>query len=163
MARHEADREDLLHEAIALVRRAEWKVPFQTDPVVAGFKRSGGWSVYFGSDPVYQFDTQGRLRRAFADGDLWRTQGTTLARLHRERTDRNMELLRHDLLPSELTEFLVTARHRLERFLSALDCGEALLLRQVPDSADLPGETSAALRLVLRGGIVLAPPIPGKK
>ena len=163
MARHQADREDLMQEATALVRRAEWLVPLQADPVVAGFKRSGGWSVYFGSEPVYQFDAQGRLRRAFADGDLWRTQGTTLARLHRERTDHNSGLRRYDLLPSELAEFLEAARHRLESFLAALDCSAARLVRQVPEAADLLEEITAALRSALSGGIVLAPPIPGKR
>ena len=85
MARHETDRENLMLEATALIRRAEWSIPSHSDPIVAGFKRSGGWSLYFGSDPVYQFDADGRLRRAFVDGQIWRTQGTTLAGLRRER------------------------------------------------------------------------------
>ena len=163
MARHEADREDLMQEATVLVRRAAWQVSFQAGPVVAGFKRSGAWSVYFGSDPVYQFDADGRLRRAFADGDLWRTQGTTLARLQRERTDDQTELRRHDLTHTELAEFLREARRRLDVLLTELDCGAGLLLRQAPADGDVASELAAALRSVLRGEVTLAPAIPGKK
>ena len=163
MARHESDREDLMQEATGLIRRAEWCVPFQADVIVAGFKRSGNWSIYFGADPVYQFDADGRLRRAFANGDLWRTQGKTLARLQRERTETESELQRHDLTDFELSEFLRELRERLDALLNSLDCGEAHLLRQVPDEGDVTSELSAALRSVLRQEITLAPAIPGKK
>ncbi len=163
MARQETDREDLMQEATGLIRRAEWQVPFQADVVVAGFKRNGGCSIYFGADPVYQFDTDGCLRRAFAQGDLWRTQGTTLARLKRERTETESGFQRHDLTNSELIEFLREVRQRLGVLLTSLDCGAARLLRQVPDEADVTAELVSALRLVLSHEIALAPAIPGKK
>src|SRR5438552_2824055 len=153
MARHEADREDLMQETTALVRRAAWQVTFQAGPVVAGFKRSGAWSVYFDAEPVYQFDADGRLRRAFADGDLWRTQGTTLARLQRARTDDQTELRRHDLTEIELAEFLREVRRHLEGLLTELDSGAGRLLRLVPEVGDLTAEFTAALRSVLRGEI----------
>ena len=163
MARNESDREDLMQEATGLVRRAEWRVSFQAEVIVAGFKRNGSWSIYFGSDPVYQFDADGRLRRAFADGFLWRTQGTTLARLQRERTDFESELQRHDLTELELSEFLRELQQRLHALLNSIDCGEASLLRQAPDDGDVTTELKIALRSVLSQDISLAPAIPGKK
>ena len=53
MARQESNREDLMQEATGLFRRVEWTVPFAHDPVVAGFKKNGAFSVYFGAEPVY--------------------------------------------------------------------------------------------------------------
>ncbi len=163
MARNESDREDLMQEATGLVCRAEWRVSFQADVIVAGFKRNGSWSIYLGTDPVYQFDADGRLRRAFVGGDLWRTQGATLARLQRERTEFESRFRRHDLTDSELIEFLRELRQQLAVFLTALDCGEAALLRQVPGDADVTTELKTALRSVLSQDISLAPAIPGRK
>ncbi len=163
MARHESDREDLMQEATGLIRRAEWRVPFQADVIVAGFKRSGGWSIYFGADLVYQFDADGRLRRAFAHGDLWRTQGSTLARLQRQRTETESGFQRHDLNDSELIEFLREVHRRLDELLTSLDCDAAQLLRQVPDEAGITAELTAAMRTAISREITLAPAILGKK
>ncbi len=69
MARDESSREDLLREATALVERIEL-VPHATDPliaasdlfdkhIVAGFRRDGALSVFFGEDPVYHFNAEG--------------------------------------------------------------------------------------------------------
>ena len=80
MARIESDREDLIREATALQQRVEWAVPGEPEPVVTGFKRDGSLSVYFGQDPVYQFNPTGQLRRAYVEDFLFRTQGDTLAR-----------------------------------------------------------------------------------
>src|SRR5688572_26999220 len=68
MSRRESDREDLLREATALVERVELLVPGEGEPVVAGFRRDGSLSVFFGPEAVYQFNSAGELRRAFAGG-----------------------------------------------------------------------------------------------
>lgn len=57
-----------MQEVTGLARRVEWQVPFMADPVVAGFKKNGACSIYFGAEPVLQFDPAGRLRRAFFEG-----------------------------------------------------------------------------------------------
>ena len=61
MAHDDGHREDLSAEATALVRRAEFVAPAadrpnDESPLVAGFRRDGSLSVYFGEDPVYQFN-----------------------------------------------------------------------------------------------------------
>ncbi len=53
MARHETDREDLMQGSDRLGSRVEWQVPFVADPVVAGFKKNGAWSVYFGAERCF--------------------------------------------------------------------------------------------------------------
>ena len=97
MARQESDRDDLMGEATALVRRAEWKPLSGVEAVVTGFRRDGSMSLYFGADPVYHFDETGRLKRAFLAGRLYRTQGTTLAELTRRREKTETHLIRRDL------------------------------------------------------------------
>jgi hypothetical protein len=123
MARQESDREDLMREATALVRRVELDVPGEPEPVVCGFHADGRLSVYFGSDPVYHFDPEGRLRRAFVDGHLFRTQGTTLACLTRVRTHAVTELRRRDLNPEELAAFFREMRGRIRHSRSEVRTG----------------------------------------
>lgn len=162
MARHESDREDLMQEATGLARRVEWQVPFIVDPVVAGFKKNGACSVYFGAEPVLQFDPAGRLRRAFFEGFLFRTQGATLARLQRNRTVRESQLLRHDLSDCELATFRVQACSWLRLLLQAIDLGQAVRMRQVPEGDDVILDLCVALRAALADGLPLAAAIPGK-
>ncbi|MCH7988877.1 MAG: hypothetical protein IID46_06955 [Planctomycetes bacterium] len=71
MARQESDREDLMSEAVALVRRCECETADENDSVISGFRKCGSLSLYFGSDPVYHFDNNARLRRAFRGGFLY--------------------------------------------------------------------------------------------
>ncbi len=165
MARQESDREDLMREAVALVRRAELAYPGRSDqdPIVAGFRKDGRLAVYFGADPVFQFDDRQRLRRAYAAGFLYRTQGETLARLFRHRTPLETQLLRHDLAPAELTAFKQTAKNHLTELLQALVLNEVQVLAQIPAEADILGELQTALREILDRDIPLAPAIPGKR
>lgn len=160
MARQESDREDLMREATALVRRIELHVPGQPEPVVCGFHTDGRLSIYFGADPVYHFDVAGRLRRAFAAGQLFRTQGTTLARLTRVRQAGHTELQRHDLHADELAAFLRTAHTRLESLATALGCSEFHVARCVPDpDGRTLDDLRSMLQSILKSHLSLAPAI----
>src|SRR5262245_20290969 len=137
MARHETDREDLMAEATALRQRVELELPGVADHVVAGFRDSGVCSIYFGADPVFHFDADGALRRAFVAGDLYRSQGNTLARLTRTRADREVHLVRHDLDPAELAGFIAAMRSQLERLQDVLANDSARVVQEVPAESDL--------------------------
>lgn len=157
VARHESDREDLIREAVALRSRVEWLVPGEPEPVLTGLKRDGSLSVYFGQDPVYQFNPSGELRRAYCDGFLYRTQGTVLARLHRERTETETVLVRHDLSTSETDRLLDQMRTRLNSLRVALESGDVRELRRVTEEP--APDFIATLTLVLNNGPRLAPPM----
>jgi hypothetical protein len=163
MTRNESDREDLMREAVALVRRAEFTFPGRSDPVFAGFKRTGGLSIYFGPDPVYQFDENGRLRRAYFDGLLYRTQGETLARMKRERSERETVLVRTDLSPAELQSFLNTMQEHLRWLKSEIDSSSYSHSEQIPTDVDLEPELIAAIEQALSAAPPLAPAIPGRR
>ncbi|KAA0139838.1 hypothetical protein FYZ48_07865 [Gimesia chilikensis] len=166
MALHEQDREDLMREAIALYPRAEFQVPQEAEPVFWGQKRSGQFSFYFGGDPVYQFDQQGHLRRAYLNGHLYRTQGNTLARLTKVRTADASTLKRYDLTQAELEEVLHRMADRFTRLQTELaDPDRFPLTEYLADSTEeeLREQIQAQIALVLQGATQLAPRIRGKR
>lgn len=156
MARHEEDREDLIRDAVALRNRIEWQVPGEPKPVVTGLRTDLSLSVYFGQDPVFHFNPDGQLRRAFVDGFLYRTQGRTLAKLHRERSDMETVLARRDLDNAELTEFVSAMRSRLANLQVTLETKSATVLRSVLEDAS-DSDLLAATRQALTADPPLAP------
>lgn len=164
MARYESDREDLMREATALRRRIELAVPEEPEPIVAGFRGDGALSLYFGPDPVYHFDAAGRLRRAYVDGRLYRTQGETLARLARVRQPTATELVRHDLTRSELAEFLARMRDRLDHLCRAIAGNEAEVSQRVPaEDEQMIADLRDRLASVVPSDSPLAPRFKGKR
>ena len=169
MAHDDGHREDLVAEATALVRRAEFVAPAadrpnDESPLVAGFRRDGSLSVYFGEDPVYQFNTEGRLRRAFVAGLLFRTQGSTLAQLTRDRSSTGrVELLRHDLDDSQLAAFREVMKGRIIGLLEELRSDRLNQAATAPESADVKSELIAMLEVVLAAEPWLASPFAGKR
>jgi hypothetical protein len=137
MARQPQDREDLLAEATALVERIELVLPGYPEPVVAGFRSSGCASLFFGPDPVYQFNSQRQLRRAFAAGLPYKAERGRLVSLTRTRTGGRLELVRGELDAAAQARFLKTMSEHLAALRSALDSGNFDVLGQVPATADL--------------------------
>jgi len=161
--RLEVDREDLMREATALRQRAEFDVRGESESVIAGYRPNGSLSIYFGPDPCYHFDPDLRLRRAYVDGDLYRTQGTTLARLHRDRTSGTVDLQRHDLTPNERTQFMERVIERLSRFAASVEDLTVRCVQQIPKDGDTPRRISGDLKSLITQPLTLAPPIRGKK
>ena len=139
MARHESDREDLLREATALVERIELAPTGQPqrEHVTAGFRRGGELSIFFGADPVYQFNASGQLRRAYSDGLLFKAAAGGLVSLRRARRHGEVQLLRHDLTEVEQTAFLAQMTNRLRNFAAQLDDGYFDVVGQVPADANI--------------------------
>ena len=136
MARHESDRDDLLREATALVERVELRLPENPESVIAGFRRDGSASFFFGQSPVYQFNTSRELRRAFRDGLLYKTENGRLIEMRRERTATAIELRSRLLSDDETAAFLTVALTRLGELRDALSAGLAVVVGQVPDPAN---------------------------
>lgn len=142
MARTEADKEDLIADATAMVPRAEYVSVNETDPAVhwefvtVGVRRNGAVSVYLDQDPFYQFDAAGGLRRAYVDGFLFRSSGDGLTQLNRTRSQNRTTLEAAELSSRQLVDF----RQRMFNELSALrDAWISHSIRKnrsVPDDAD---------------------------
>ena len=166
MALNEQDREDLMREAIAFYPRAELQVDHELLPVFWGQKENGHYSFYFGSDPVYQFDQNGLLRRAYVDGYLYRTQGNILARLNRERTSNESILKRYDLTITESAVLLQEMSNRFEKLdFTFSKHNEIRLLRFLADSSrcELQELIQNQIKQVLQYSDQLAPRIRGKR
>ena len=133
----------------ALVCRVELALPGEPEHLVAGLRRNASLSLYFGSDPVYQFDAAGRLRRAFVDGKLYRSQGDTLAELVRQRTSNASHLLRNDLDEETLEQFRETMQARLEQLLETLDAGDAQQVQAVPEETPLAVTLAGKIEQIL--------------
>jgi len=138
MTRQENPREDLLAEATALVERAELEIAGGAEPVVVGFRAGGATSIFFGQDAAYHFDAANRLRRAYVAGLLFKADRGRLASLARRRTEREVQLIRHDLTDAEQESFLAELHERIARLRQALAGGAARWLRQVPPDANVP-------------------------
>lgn len=166
MARNEQDREDLMREATAFFPRAEMQVEHETAPVFWGQKKNGHFSFYFGGEPVYQFDQDGLLRRAFIDGHLYRTQKKTLARLTRERNSAETVLKRYDLTIKEVESLLQTMADRFQKLHSAFVKNQNVrLIQSLSDNSDseLQALIQNQIKQVLQNSDQLAPRIRGKR
>jgi hypothetical protein len=77
MAKRTEDREDLLRDGTAMpVRARMWVGPTE---VVLGFRPAGQLSLYWGQDPVFQFNEKQQLRRVFIDAQRLAAQQGRLA------------------------------------------------------------------------------------
>jgi hypothetical protein len=141
MARRETNREDLLHEATALVERIELAATESptADRVVVGFRAKAAMSIFFGGGAVYQFNTRGELRRAYCDGLLFKAVRGRLVLLQRTRQPSEVRLLRHELSEEEQARFLSQMRCRLNEFVGRLKAGRLSVVGQVPPDADVLG------------------------
>lgn len=164
MAKHESDREDLIREAVALSSRVEFRCSGVDQVVTAGFRPNGALSLFFDQDPVYQFDPEGRLRRAFVDGYLFRSQHSGLARLERQRTDSDTILLRYDLSPEELDAFRLRMLSTLEPLFQALETGSVAVLRVVPEGDEsILRRVAEMLQYIKNASSWLSIQIPARK
>lgn len=136
MARQESEREDLLREATALVERIELSLPNQPETIVAGFRRDGSASFFFGQSPVFQFNSSRELRRAFRDGLLYKTDSGRLVEMRRERTATAVELRSRVLTDDESATLLSESLARLTELREALAAGQAVVVGQVPENAN---------------------------
>jgi hypothetical protein len=132
MARQEHAREDLIAEATALVERVELLLAGVPEPVVAGFRPEGSASLFFGDDPVYQFNARGHLRRAFVSGRLYKANAGRLVEMTRQRQANRVQLVGRELPAAESAEFIAVLRARLNELACKLESGEVQVLAQVP-------------------------------
>jgi hypothetical protein len=139
MARQQADRENLLREATALLTRIELAIPGFNESITCGFRSDGSASFYFGADPVYQFNAAGQLRRAFVGGTILKAERGRLVALSRARSASEVALIRHELTDSEMRVLISDLCGDLQRLKTALEARAFLVAGQVPADADVAG------------------------
>lgn len=113
MAKQEQPREDLVRDATAYDKRAEFSVEATT--VFFGVRPDGGVSFYVNEDPVFHFNSNGELRRAFVDGDIYKAQAGRIIRLKRDRSQEKPILKSQPLTPEEQKAMLQATYDGLQR------------------------------------------------
>lgn len=154
-----ADSENPMRDAVALTERIELRGNGYRNAIIAGFHRDGRLSLYFGEDPYYQFDPSGRLRRALVGGRLFRTQGTALAVLTRAASEEAALLVRHDLEPDELGQFLRVMLALVGELRAGLVAGVFEVVRQIPADAAIVERLVESFAVILSAEGALAPAI----
>jgi len=139
---HEGQREDLIRTATALVQRVELAVDGFPDLLVIGFRRDGAASLFLGEDPVYQFNARGELRRAFQAGKLVKAESGRLVELTRQRADKRVDMLRHELTDLQHDQFLSQLRQTLDKLYRALQQNQYRVTGQVPADQDVARQAS---------------------
>lgn len=140
MAKDAHDREDLLREATAYVKRMEFRVPDVEQVLFCGFRDNGAWSLYWGQDQVVQFNQSGAMRRAFWQGRVLASFRHRLHRLHRHRSAR-AKLSREPLSDEEQTLFLQMWEHRLKDLQTTLTGRRHDIIGCIPEDVDVSQST----------------------
>jgi hypothetical protein len=80
------------------------------ETIFAGFK-AGAFSLYFGDEPIYHFDLDGRWQRAFVQGVHYvKGLDTRVHAIQRVREGENLVLRRRRLSPAEVLDLDATVR-----------------------------------------------------
>ncbi len=137
-----------MREATALVRRVEVQLPGHSQTCIAGFRRGGAASMFVGTDPVFQFNAAGELRRGFWNGRLVKAESGRLVQLERRQAETEVQLVRHELTDAETAEFLRLATETLNLLRSALHSGELVILKQVPADLSIVHDLASWLDLL---------------
>ena len=140
-----------------MVDRVELTVSGFDEPVFVGFRSDGCGSVYFGQDPVYQFNSSCQLRRAYCDSLLLKSHEGGLVSLDRRRRDDEVQLVRHDLSDEQCREQLDRMHALLDRLRTALADGQFHVVGQVPDDVDVVGRVGRWLVELASGEVARRP------
>lgn len=139
MAREIYPREDLLRDAAALVERAALRIEGEIEPVLIGFRREGGASVYFGEEPVLHFNERGELRRAFIGDRQYRADRGRWSEARRSSEEGRVRVARISLDAAENELLHRQLCERLRDCRAAIASGAYAVEGQVPPDGDIVG------------------------
>jgi len=168
MAINRQPREDLMRDATAYPRRLLLHHP-RCNAIFIGFRNQGGWSVYFGEDPVYQFNAQQKLRRVHFEKQNYAAEQGKLLRLNRQRPQNqslNLQNLNQqnsggrielDRIHDELDEqrVLQDCHTRISALMEWIEQGSVTVSDRFPEDCEFIAEVAKLLK-ALASGIVLA-------
>lgn len=154
MAVNPQKREDLLRDARQFPQRVLFHVNWPVAPaantavateqteVFIGVRSSGGWSIYFGEDPVLQFNERNELRRLYFREVRYAAAAGNLELLKREERGGRVVFERQRLetecerdVLNACQDLMAKMVSYLESYLSATDAGEIAMVGQFPESS----------------------------
>ena len=134
MARHAQDREDLLRDATAFTHRIEFRTTDSkfSGTVFVGFRTNGAVSLYFDQDPVYHFNSQRQIRRAYYQGRFIKSEQGRLVALDTTRTETAVEMHRHEMTADECQQFCSLLMERFDVLIKQIQQNQIEILGTVP-------------------------------
>jgi hypothetical protein len=137
MAREIHEREDLLRDARALVPRIMLRMSLdgRNGEVFAGW-RGDSLSLYFGGDPVYHFNADGELRRAFVSDQLIKAERRRLVFIERRRGDDETALERQPPDNAAEQALLTYMRGCLEELRATIAAAKFEVVGEAPATGD---------------------------
>ena len=146
MAIHPAAREDLMRDATAYTRRLMLRVSPTGEGIFVGLRQQGGWSIYFGEDPVFQFNDEGKLRRVhFANQNYAAVEGK-LCWLQRSRSGGRVEIERIYSAEAE-RQMLAVCLSRLRELAELMLTNSVKIVDRVPvEDRELVEDVAKMLR-----------------
>jgi hypothetical protein len=138
MARQSHHREDLLRDATALDPRIMLEVCIMGEAceVFAGFRKPESLAIYFDDDPVYQFNSQGELRRAFVAGSIIKADKGQLVSWERSETVDQTAMMSQRLNPEATQDLTNAMLTRFADLKAAIALGNPKIVGQVPPDGD---------------------------
>jgi hypothetical protein len=146
VAKYKDDREDLMRDGTAMVHRGRWFI--DQIEVVVGFRSGGQASVYWGQDPVFQFNARHQLRRVYIDTVRLAADNGRLVKLRQDDetslTAASAIRLERNPLSPELTDEIEASWRRCHEQLRQRVCGPW------DETATVVGESSESFQERLR-------------
>jgi len=116
------------------------------EAIFVGNRKQGGWSVYFGEDPVYQFNAQGKLRRAHFEEQNYAASDGKLLLLHRGRSGGHVEIQRIYSVDTERL-MLADCHKRLNELAELMQSGPIEVADRFPaDDRELVADLLESIR-----------------
>ncbi len=148
MAINRQPREDLMKEATAYDRRLKLR-DANAGEIFVGMRAQRGWSIYFGEDPVFQFNAESQLRRVHLNNQNYAAENGKLLLLQRSGSGGQVELTRTFSNAAQLA-IRRDCLNRLTAVLSEFERSSLQVLDQFPADSDLMRQIEERLRVVVR-------------
>ena len=113
--------------------------------IFVGRRKTGGVSIYFDEDPVYQFTESGELRRAFVIGKKYAAHLGKLCPITRSARGGRIALEWQQLDDQQFVNFQGMWSRYLLHLINAVSSGSYKIMGQVPENEGLPAWFSAWL------------------
>ena len=139
MARDEDSREDLLREATALVQRVELQVEGFAEPIVAGFRRDGAASFYFGQRCFISIQHRRPTPPRLSRRPTVQSRSRPIGAIDAPRTADEVDLLRHECKADEEREFLAIDGPKTIRVATSVWSRVLSVLGQIPPDGNVAG------------------------
>ncbi len=156
MAINRQPREDLMKEATAYDRRVKLR-DAGAGEIFVGLRAQRGWSIYFGEDPVFQFNTESQLRRVHFNEQNYAAENGKLLLLQRSQVGGHVELMR-TFSEAAQQKIRRDCLNRLGILLGAIEQRSIEVLDQFPADENLLRQVEERLREVVRNYTVATVP-----